>query len=280
MLTRTVSTLLLWAITIAAVIYGKAYGWAAIVGLLSAGAIFETCSILRKMGCAPMSKSLQISNILIFGGICAMSHYAQVYIWSGAIITAILLAAYSLSILKNPFNSFFCDSLMPSVLVLMAIPFNLQWLVAIGFVPMENEYAGIIMAIAILASAKCSDVGAYLAGKAFGRHKLAPNISPKKTVEGAIGGLALATAIGTTILCGFSNNMLKTEISPACALAFGLLIGTIAVCSDLAESVLKRRAGVKDSGALIPGIGGILDLADSILLSAPVGIFLLYAMFL
>ena len=74
--------------------------------------------------------------------------------------------------------------------------------------------------------------------------------------------------------------MLKAEISPACALAFGLLIGTIAVCSDLAESVLKRRAGVKDSGALIPGIGGILDLADSILLSAPVGIFLLYAMFL
>lgn len=105
----------------------------------------------------------------------------------------------------------------------------------------------------------------------MGPAKLAPKISPGKTIKGVCGGVLAGTA--AAILLG-----------PPCAggsrgffLFFGLTISLLAVLGDLAESLAKRLAGVKDSGSLMPGIGGVLDLMDSLLLSAPVGYVLLMA---
>lgn len=103
-----------------------------------------------------------------------------------------------------------------------------------------------------------SDTGAYLVGRTFGRHHLAPHISPKKTVEGAIGGLAAAAITAMICVSAFG---LGLHLALAAALGVGLAI--IGIAGDLAESLIKRQAGVKDSGNLIPGHGGMLDRIDA-----------------
>ena len=151
----------------------------------------------------------------------------------------------------------------------------LQWLVVLGFADFGlSKYTGVILSIWILAAAKFSDVGAYVLGSAFGRHKMAPSISPKKTWEGAVGGLFSSAAVSAAIACGFADS-LPAQFTPPIAAVAGILIGVVAILSDLLESVFKRVSGVKDSGSLNPGIGGALDLADSLLLSAQLGIVLL-----
>ena len=110
-----------------------------------------------------------------------------------------------------------------------------------------------------------SDTGAYFSGRFFGRHKLNPEVSPKKTWEGAVGGTLLA--VGAAAL--MQHLFLPTCFSVKAALGLGLLVAVVGQVSDLAESVLKRSAGVKDSSNLLPGHGGFLDRFDSYLLLAP-----------
>lgn len=106
-----------------------------------------------------------------------------------------------------------------------------------------------------------SDTCAYFAGRAFGKHKLAPLVSPKKTVEGAIGGLA-----GSAVFALVAVECLGWDGIPVGrALVLGLLTGLVSQIGDLAESLLKRGADVKDSGTIFPGHGGLLDRLDSIL---------------
>jgi phosphatidate cytidylyltransferase len=109
-----------------------------------------------------------------------------------------------------------------------------------------------------------TDTGAYYTGRAIGRNKLAPKISPGKTIEGAIGGFAAAVASGPLCKLIFFH-----ELPLAHALLLGAAIGIIGQSGDLAESMLKRSANVKDSGKLLPGHGGVLDRIDSILFCAP-----------
>jgi phosphatidate cytidylyltransferase len=110
-----------------------------------------------------------------------------------------------------------------------------------------------------------TDTGAYYTGRTIGRHKLAPRVSPGKTIEGAIGGFVMAVVAG--LLCKL---VFFPEIPAAHALALGAVLGTIGQVGDLAESLLKRGSNVKDSGTLLPGHGGMLDRVDSILFCAPV----------
>jgi phosphatidate cytidylyltransferase len=109
-----------------------------------------------------------------------------------------------------------------------------------------------------------TDTGAYYVGRTLGRHKLAPRISPGKTIEGAIGGFVMAVVTGALCKVIFFHEIALTH-----AIALGAAIGLVGQIGDLAESMLKRGAGVKDSGNLLPGHGGMLDRIDSILFCAP-----------
>ncbi len=109
-----------------------------------------------------------------------------------------------------------------------------------------------------------ADIGAYFVGKALGKVKLCPSISPNKSMEGFLGGLAL----GVVVSAGFWVNMLGMGIGKAFAL--GLILVVVSVAGDLGESAIKRAVGVKDSGQILPGHGGILDRIDALLPSVPV----------
>ena len=107
------------------------------------------------------------------------------------------------------------------------------------------------------------DTGAYLVGSQIGRHKFLTHISPSKSIEGLVGGLIACTIVVALMLAGLGQ-------PPIGAIVLGPLLGLVAQAGDLAESMLKRAAGAKDSGTLIPGHGGILDRIDSFLFAAPV----------
>jgi phosphatidate cytidylyltransferase len=117
----------------------------------------------------------------------------------------------------------------------------------------------------------CMDTAAYTVGKTMGRHALAPVLSPKKTWEGAVGGFAAALGV----CAAFSHWGLKDSLPLPLALGVGAVIGVTGQLSDLAESLVKRDAGVKDSGALLPGHGGVFDRFDSYILCAPAVYYLL-----
>ena len=110
-----------------------------------------------------------------------------------------------------------------------------------------------------------SDTAQYYSGRAFGRRPLAPAISPKKTVEGAVGGFVFGA-----LVCAVIGTLWLPVVPLALRAAIGVMIVALGIAGDLFESMLKRSAGVKDSSSLIPGHGGILDRIDALLFAAPV----------
>ena len=129
-----------------------------------------------------------------------------------------------------------------------------------------DEFQGAQLLMYLFMLVWSADVGAYFVGKSMGKHKLMPNVSPGKTIEGFLGGVACAAVL--TIVVGISLQWSIEEF--VTALLVTVLITTISVLGDLTESMFKRQAGVKDSGTILPGHGGILDRIDSLTATAPV----------
>lgn len=121
-----------------------------------------------------------------------------------------------------------------------------------------------------------SDTLAYATGRLFGKHKLAPHVSPKKTIEGSIGGL-LGASVGLCIFGAVMNSNYNVGLSMVTLFVSGILGGAAGQLGDLSLSLIKRNVGIKDYGKLFPGHGGVLDRFDSILFTAP--IFELYLIF-
>ncbi len=124
----------------------------------------------------------------------------------------------------------------------------------------------------LLATIWIADSAAYLAGKNFGKHKLAPHISPGKTWEGVLGALLAVTLLGAILY--FSNGIGYQQLAVFPAL---WIITALGVIGDLFESLMKRQANLKDSGNLLPGHGGVLDRIDGIIASLPVALLMIYS---
>jgi phosphatidate cytidylyltransferase len=123
-----------------------------------------------------------------------------------------------------------------------------------------------------------TDVGAYVFGRLFGSHKLIPSVSPGKTIEGALGGLLLSIVIAWPYVHFVLHPLAQLALLPLASVVFAACISIVAQIGDLAESLLKREAGVKDSSTMIPGHGGVLDRFDSMLFALPVAALLLNAL--
>jgi phosphatidate cytidylyltransferase len=144
--------------------------------------------------------------------------------------------------------------------VLVLVP---AWYAVCALRASENGLALLLMLLLLVWGA---DTGAYASGKTWGRHKLLPAVSPGKTLEGVAGGLVVCALVGLGYALWF-------ELPPAVALrlvSLALLTGLVSVLGDLFESMLKRERGIKDSGQLLPGHGGVLDRIDSLTAAAPV----------
>ena len=137
----------------------------------------------------------------------------------------------------------------------------------------EGEVPGAWLLLFMIATAKFTDMGAYITGSLIGKNKMAPHLSPAKTWEGFFGALGFAQLAAWGVWF-FSGDILSW-IPPLHVGVLALLIGLVAVAGDLAESILKRSLEAKDSGSLMPGIGGVLDLIDSLCFAAPVTYFYL-----
>jgi phosphatidate cytidylyltransferase len=120
-----------------------------------------------------------------------------------------------------------------------------------------------------------TDVGAYTFGRTFGKKKLIPSVSPGKTVEGAVGGLGLAIVICLLYVRFILMPYAQLGLTIQGAVLFAIVVSVAAQTGDLAESLLKREAGVKDSSRILPGHGGILDRFDSLLFVMPIAMLLL-----
>ncbi|HTI72178.1 MAG TPA: phosphatidate cytidylyltransferase [Candidatus Limnocylindria bacterium] len=147
---------------------------------------------------------------------------------------------------------------------LMYVPWLLNFIQKINFFPgVEGRY----FVLFFIVVTKFSDVGAYCVGSLIGRHKMIPRISPGKTWEGFGGAIVVSTG------CSVAFSLLAKEhlagLTVVHAIILGVILSVSAVIGDLIESLFKREAGVKDSGKFFPGIGGILDLLDSLLFNAP-----------
>lgn len=151
----------------------------------------------------------------------------------------------------------------------VVVPFLLSALLRL-----HMKQQGSVLVLIPFIMAFCSDTGAYLVGVFFGKHKMCPNISPKKTWEGFFGGIVTAV-VGMIIYCIVVEKVCGLSVNLVYAVLYGLLGSLAGVFGDLSMSVIKRQTGIKDYGKLIPGHGGILDRFDSVLVTAPLAEVLL-----
>jgi phosphatidate cytidylyltransferase len=147
---------------------------------------------------------------------------------------------------------------------LMYVPWLLNFIQKINFFPKVQGHYYLLYFIVVT---KFSDCGAYVVGSLIGKHKMIPRISPGKTWEGFAGAIFGSALTSVVFVYFFKDKMFG--MNQVHAIILGIILGLAAVIGDLIESLFKREAGVKDSGRFFPGIGGILDLLDSLLFNAP-----------
>jgi phosphatidate cytidylyltransferase len=281
---RIGSTLLLWSALLGIIyLFGVQGGvWIiTVVGLLTQNELY---GLFEKMGQKPNRLLGLVGGASILLGTYYLGEPGQIGALSvGSDIFVICLIVMSMSLLASDLRHGRSLSFLPTLFGLLYVPFMLHFFivlikgaVAVGFF----EWQGMFLALWIVATAKFTDVGALLCGLAFGRHKMAPILSPGKTWEGAIGGILFSGVVGVLLIKGFPK-IVPEGFTAVMAFSMAIFIAIAGIAADLIESAFKRQAGVKDSGSQIPGIGGVFDLTDSLILTAPLGyLFFKYFLFL
>ena len=191
--------------------------------------------------------------------------YKIPYDWFFLFIPAICLIIFIVQFAKRDNQAILSISVI--LFGLLYVSWFLSFFIRIRAMPVGTELLRKYLIAYLILVTKSGDIGAYLIGTRLGRHSLIPRISPKKTVEGMLGGLAFSVLVSLACV-GFlpSFSLLHLFI-------LGLLLGALAQIGDLSESLIKRDCAVKDSGRTLPGLGGVLDTIDSLLFTAPVFYF-------
>jgi len=185
--------------------------------------------------------------------------------WREALVGMFIFYLISLEVIKPNQNSLY--TVVFSFFAYMYIPWLLGYTITLRYTPdgVLGFYYLLLPLLAIIAS----DIGAYSFGRIFGKRPLAPRISPNKTLEGAFGGLGSAIFIVALSMWGLEH-FLHLSIDIYDTILFSILVASASQLGDLFESLIKRWAGVKDSGDVMPGHGGVLDRIDSLLFAVPV----------
>jgi len=278
---RSFSTLSLWALVTA--IFVSRFSWA-YLGLIAVLALIATLEYFRMLKAAKVPCHPRL-GLAVAAGYCAalqiplaMGHQPEPTV-DGLFLFAAVAGAFTLQ-LRHPVRGL--ESLLSvaaNALGFVYIAYLFNFLSRIifltdGTVAGKVADQGAYLMLWVLAVTKFTDMGAYITGSMIGRHKMIPHISPGKTWEGFGGALLFSQLAGCGLFALFPGH-LAIFGNYGHVVALGFLLAILAVIGDLAESVVKRALDAKDSGRMLPGIGGSLDLIDSVCFTAPATYFYL-----
>jgi phosphatidate cytidylyltransferase len=258
---RVITAILLLAALLGTVFLLPAAGWMVVCAALCAAAAWEWGGLAR------FERPLRMMTAVVFGVTCLMVGFLA-GLGDGSLSGAILLIPLYIV------SALFWVLVVPVWLArkwTLASPTAASLIGFVVLIPtalamMHLRTIGPWVLLGTMAVVWVADIAAYFSGRAFGRHKLAPSISPGKTWEGAAGGALAVLLFGFGVLVAFGAR----ETGGALMIALALLSWTaISIMGDLFESLLKRQAGIKDSGSILPGHGGILDRIDSLTSTLP-----------
>ena len=271
---RILSFAALWSILGLSLLIFGVHAGVVIIAALAFVTQLELYQLFEKMGLTPMKRFG-----LAAGAVITLGAYYLGGIDSGNDLFVLCFVLLTLNIIRRDLLAGRLRSFMPTLFGLLYVPYLMHFLIKTvklaeveAILPGGGTATGIFLAVWIVAVAKCADVGGLLVGMQIGKTPLSV-ISPKKTYEGAAGGIVFSMLIGVLLTTIFSQYVPEGFTWWLAAL-IAIPIGVASIASDLVESAFKRQAGVKDSGTIIPGIGGIFDLTDSLILTAPLGYLL------
>ncbi len=269
---RIFSTFVLWTLVGTTLWFFRTTGALVLIGVISVLTLREFYLLMQGAGYTPFHKLG-----LVFGGLITMAPWAEAQFGRpDHLLLALATVVFAVRLLgeRQPENR--VESLASTIVGLVYVSLLLGYLVRI-ITPMPGDAitanGRLLLALWLIMVAKFCDMGALLSGMAFGKHKMSPQISPKKTWEGAIGGVILSM-VSAAVFAWCARDSFPTHMTPLVAGLMAAPLAVLAIVSDLIESVIKRRANIKDSGQVVPGIGGMFDLSDSLILAAPLGYFL------
>ena len=237
-------------------IFWEGFPFFIIIIIIALLGLKELYSIAHKQGYKP-SYLLGSLLILYFIVITVYDIRCLKYYIENIIVTFFIMLFLVFQLFKKDYTKVLAE-ISITIFGSIYLGYLLSFALKIKDLPNGNFYL-----VSLLIITWANDSGAYLIGTKFGKNKIFPKVSPKKTVEGSIGGIIFSIAVTFAL-----KNWLKLNFNEL--LSLGLLMSVMAQSGDLFESVLKRGSGIKDSGSLIPGHGGILDSFDSLIFSAPI----------
>jgi phosphatidate cytidylyltransferase len=276
---RFVSTIVLWSVALAIAFSGYEVFYFLLISLFGLVALWEFYRMLDHRGLPNFKVTGLLCGVVMLAGsfyYFARMGPARSYDFEISVMLFFLLTVFARQMFARLREDEPLQTMAYTLFGLLYVLWLFNFMTKILYVVPRADggaVTGQFYCLFLIAVTKFSDMGAYLVGMAIGRHKLIPHISPKKTWEGFFGALmfSLLASLGLYKLMPGQLSALNWTH----AFVLGLLLGGAAVIGDLAESIVKRSTGVKDSGGLLPGIGGALDLIDSLLFTAPLLFFYL-----
>ncbi len=230
---------------------------AVVMGILQAIASYE---LLYRTRLVKNSRLIIYCALMAFA-IAVWSYYEAVHAYFVLLMLAFFLLMFSEMMMDHVKMRF--ETLAMCFVGGLVVPYLMSSVVRI----LSMNIGRYVIVIPFLVACVC-DAGAYFVGVKFGKHKLAPVVSPNKTIEGALGGLASAM-VAMLLYALILDIPLKFDVNYGAAIVYGLLGSLVGELGDLCFSVIKRQTGIKDYGNIIPGHGGVLDRFDSIMAVAP-----------
>jgi len=276
---RFITTIVLWSVALVIAFSGYELAFYALICMFGLIALWEFYGMLDNRG---------LPNFKVTGMICGAvmlvgSFYyfakmgpARSYDFETAVLLFFLLTVFARQMFARLRHDEPLQTMAYTLFGLLYVLWLFNFITKIVYVmPRSSSGAvtGQFYVLYLIAVTKFSDMGAYLTGSVIGRHLMIPHISAKKTWEGFFGALVFALLCSLALFKLMPGHL--SVLTWTHATILGLLLGFAAVIGDLAESIIKRSTGVKDSGNLLPGIGGALDLLDSLLFTAPLLFFYL-----